>query len=180
MKALGLLLVTVCFLVGAFLTSLDPRTLAWSGFLPLLLVGMIGVYLIKRAEHLEARHEGVMEDNLKVLRESLENLVAELDTLVAKKDDIPVYEARFEIDHRLRNDLRAFAEARYTLAHRYSLAAFAEVMSPFAAGERYVNRVWSASADGYIDEVHQYLDKAKGQFHEALDALSRWRSGEAL
>ncbi len=176
MKTLGYLLVTACFLAGSFMTSLDHSTLPWAWFVPALVVGAVGVYLIKKAEHEEARDDSVMEDNLKVLRESLENLVKELDTLVARKDDIPVYEARFEIDHRLRDDLRAFADARYTLAHRYSLAAFAEVMSPFAAGERYVNRVWSASADGYIDEVHQYLDKAKAQFHEALDALNAWRN----
>jgi len=41
-------------------------------------------------------------------------------------------------------------------------------MGYFASGERYLNRVWSASADGYIDEVAAYLDKAQLQFSEAL------------
>ncbi len=44
-------------------------------------------------------------------------------------------------------------------------------MSAFAAGERYINRVWSASADSYIDEVMLYLDKAQVQFIEARDIL---------
>jgi hypothetical protein len=40
-------------------------------------------------------------------------------------------------------------------------------MSNFAAGERYINRVWSASTDGYVDEVRMYLERAREQFREA-------------
>jgi hypothetical protein len=40
-------------------------------------------------------------------------------------------------------------------------------MSNFAAGERYINRVWSASTDGYVDEVRAYLERARTQFGEA-------------
>jgi len=44
---------------------------------------------------------------------------------------------------------------------------YADVMSNFAAGERYINRVWSASTDGYVDEVRSYLERARAQFSEA-------------
>jgi len=50
------------------------------------------------------------------------------------------------------------------------------VMSCFAAGERYLNRVWSASADGYIDEVNDYLDKAKEQFTESLEKIRQLKA----
>ena len=40
----------------------------------------------------------------------------------------------------------------------YPLQAYTDVISYFASGDRYLNRVWSASADGYIDEVTTYLD----------------------
>jgi hypothetical protein len=46
-------------------------------------------------------------------------------------------------------------------------------MSHFAAGERYLNRVWSASADGYVDEVNAYMVKAEEQFSEAFDQLKK-------
>jgi hypothetical protein len=49
-------------------------------------------------------------------------------------------------------------------------------MSCFAAGERYLNRVWSASADGYVDEVNAYLDKAQAQFAESLDKVRRLKA----
>jgi hypothetical protein len=48
-------------------------------------------------------------------------------------------------------------------------------MSHFAGGERYLNRVWSASADGYIDEVNAYLTKAHEQFDIALARMADLR-----
>jgi hypothetical protein len=51
------------------------------------------------------------------------------------------------------------------------MQTYANVMSDFAAGERYVNRVWSASADGYNAEARQYLDKAAAQFRVARQQL---------
>ncbi len=50
---------------------------------------------------------------------------------------------------------------------QYGLQAYADIMSSFAAAERYLNRCWSASADGYVDEVHTYLDRAAAQFQES-------------
>jgi hypothetical protein len=44
-------------------------------------------------------------------------------------------------------------------------------MSHYAAGERYLNRVWSAAADGYIDESHTYIGRAQTQFEEANERL---------
>ena len=49
-------------------------------------------------------------------------------------------------------------------------------MSCFAAGERYLNRVWSASAGGYIDEVNAYLDKAQEQFADSLEKIQQLKT----
>ncbi len=69
------------------------------------------------------------------------------------------------------DDLNTFIEARESIAHSYGLAAYADVMNCFTAGERYLNRVWSASADGYIDEINDYLEKACDQFATSLDKV---------
>jgi len=53
------------------------------------------------------------------------------------------------------------------MMHVFELQNYADVMGAFAARERYINRVWSASTDGYIDEVRSYLDRATHQFREA-------------
>ena len=57
---------------------------------------------------------------------------------------------------------------------------YADVMSGFAAGERYINRVWSASTDGYEDEVHLYLEKARMQFAEASGLFNQLESESTM
>ncbi len=49
------------------------------------------------------------------------------------------------------------------------------ILTPFFYHESYLNRVWSASADGYIDEVRLYLDKAEEQFATALERFKALR-----
>jgi len=49
------------------------------------------------------------------------------------------------------------------------------VMSAFAAGERYINRVWSASTDGYVEEVRSYLERATQQFREARSLFAEFQ-----
>ena len=46
-------------------------------------------------------------------------------------------------------------------------------MNEFAAGERYINRAWSASVDGYIDETLTYVTKARSQFDGTRAVLDR-------
>jgi hypothetical protein len=36
--------------------------------------------------------------------------------------------------------------------------------------------VWSASADGYIDEVNTYIDKALEQFVDSLEKMRRLKA----
>jgi hypothetical protein len=57
------------------------------------------------------------------------------------------------------------------MVHLFGLQTYADIMSHFAAGERYINRVWSASADGYDEEAESYLVKASEQFAIAQDQL---------
>jgi hypothetical protein len=127
--------------------------------------------VLRKAETKEAHSEGVLTTNLTNIEESLDRIVNNLIDINNKKEDIPPYEMRFEIDKLFRDDLTLFADSRKSLGHRYGLQPYAEVMSAFAAGERYINRVWSASADGYINEVNAYLTRAQDMFIEARDKL---------
>ena len=159
MKTLALILFVGSFLAGAFLTSLDPETVAWSYMVPVLALGLVALWIHRKAEHSEIRSGERLAGNIQVLASSLDNIRRNLEAVVARGDDLPVYEARFEIDRLFREDLDRFAEAQH----------YADVMSNFAAGERYINRVWSASTDGYVDEVRQYLERARTQFREAQE-----------
>jgi hypothetical protein len=176
MKAFALLLIIASFLVGAFLSSLDPQTVNWAFMAPTLGVGLAGLWLHRRAAHGEIRAGRRLADNIQLLGSCLDNIRRNLDAVCARGDDLPVYEARFEIDRLFREDLSRFAEARESMIHVFGMQNYADVMSNFAAGERYINRVWSASTDGYVDEVRQYLNRAREQFIEAqqhFDELAR-------
>jgi len=171
-KQIGYIMVGISFLGTAFITSLDAQIVDWHTFLPTLVFGIIGVTIVKKAIKREAHSEGVLTTNLSNIESSIGRIVTNLATLNENKSSIPPYEIRFEIDKKFREDLNLFADSRRSLGHRYGLQPYAEVMSSFAAGERYLNRVWSASADSYIDEVMLYIDKASDQFIDAQEKLN--------
>ncbi len=170
MNGTGFLLLIGGFLVAAFATALDADTVNWTLFIPAALIGCFGVFLIKRQSAGAARSAEVLAANRSELHESLDNIVRELEAMSAAID-LPVEDLRLEIDRRLRDDLRRFAAARESIVHIFGLQSYADVMSDFAAGERYVNRVWSASADGYGEEARRYLQRAAGRFHAARERL---------
>jgi hypothetical protein len=171
---MGRLLVIVAFVGGAYLASLDAESVNWLLFAPLMLVGAVGVVLVKRAARAAANHGDRLASDRGTLAASLDNIIGQLEQLAADKDRIPTYEMRFEIDRRLREDLENFAAARDSMKSLFGLQAYADVMSDFAAGERYINRVWSASTDGYQDEVRQYVDRSLRQFREARAVYRRY------
>ena len=169
MKNIAFILVILSFLAGAFLTSLDERTMNWTYFIPVMLVGFVGAFIYKKESSAAAKHGDLLQNNKKVLIVSLDNLVKNLESLNGRKDKIPTYDMRFEIDKLFRTDLMNFAEARDSMKHLFGIQDFADIMSSFAAGERYINRVWSASTDGYVDEVLMYVEKALLQFQHAKE-----------
>lgn len=172
-KTFYLLTIMAAFLAGAFISVLDPTLINWNWFAPVMAVGAVALFLYKKAHHGEARDSAKLSGNLQILDTSLSNLLKNLETLNADSENLPVYEARFEIDRLLREDLNNFANARESMQHIFGLQGYADVMSAFAAGERYINRVWSASTDGYVDEVLSYLDRATGQFREARTLFAK-------
>lgn len=169
-KAFSLLLIMAAFLAGAFISVLDPVQVNWTWMGAVLAAGAIGLVMYRKAHHSEASSGHRLSGNMQLLGDSLGSILENLAALCERKEDIPVYDARFEIDRLFREDLNNFANARESMIHVFGMQNYADVMSAFAAGERYINRVWSASTDGYVDEVNMYLVKARDQFREA-DAL---------
>jgi hypothetical protein len=178
MKNLAFTAVILSFLAGSYLASLDERLMNWTYFMPVMLVGFIGAFLYKKEANAAAKQGDLLQNNKKVLIESLDNVLKNLEALNGRKEQVPTYDMRFEIDKLFRDDLINFADARDSMKHLFGIQAFADIMSSFAAGERYINRVWSASTDGYVDEVLMYVEKsylqfqhAKEEFDEALNKV---------
>ena len=170
MKNVGYLLITIGFLVGAY-SAVELREGVSMVYLPALIAGAIGVAMVRVARRQAATRAETIRTNLGVIDTSLSTVVEKVRHLDETKGEIDVYELRHIIDREFPDDLDAFVQARYSLVHSFGLQQFADVMNPFSAGERYLNRVWSASVDGYIDECHTYVVKAREQFEEALEVF---------
>jgi hypothetical protein len=179
MKTIALLLVFGAFLAGAFISVLDPREVNWPWLVLALLTGSIGLWLSRKVHKEEAHAGHRLSGNIDLLGKSLDNILASLELINDNKEELPTYEARFEIDRLFREDLNAFADARESMIHVFGMQNYADVMSNFAAGERYINRVWSASTDGYVDEVNLYLGRALDQFREAHEHFHDLKSEHA-
>ncbi len=170
-------MVTVGFLAAALASVIDENTVEWLWYIPALGLGIAGVVFIKHDHARQNKTEHHVAARIETVDSSLERIAANIKKLNADKHSINTYDMRHRIDELFIDDLEMFVDARESIAHRYGLAAYGEIMSEFAAGERYLNRVWSASADGYIDEVNTYLDKAQEQFSESLDKIRRFKAG---
>lgn len=176
MIKLAKLIIIAAFLAGAFLASLDQETVNWLYFIPVIIAGVIGVFLLKSSEKAAAQDGNLLASDKQTLENSLNNILKNLRELDGRKDKVPTYEMRFEIDRIFREDLNNFADSRESMKHLFGLMAYADIMSSFAAGERYLNRVWSASTDGYVDEVLAYVSKAHSQFEHALEEWEKAKS----
>lgn len=171
MKGLGYFLLSAGFIVAAYATALDVEQVNWMLFGAAAIAAVAGVLMIKRHAKSIAQSAEVLESNRNELRESIDNVVKDLREIVSN-GSLRGAALRDRIDTKLRPDLIRFVDARDSMVHLFGLQTYADIMSHFAAGERYINRVWSSSADGYDAEAASYLGKAGEQFADAQRQLN--------
>ena len=172
MKKFAYLLICGGFLYGAYVTALDAEIVDWMLFGIAAVAAIAGVILAKRADRAHATSGDVLETNRAELNESIANIVRDLGEM--NGGTVPQGEPlRDWIDEKLRPDLRRFVDARESMVHLYGLQTYADIMSEFAAGERFINRVWSSSADGYETEAETHLARAAEQFQDAQRQLAK-------
>ncbi len=164
MKLLGFLLVAVGFLAGAYYLTGAGGNVLGTEFLFSFAVALGGVVTLRVVTRKRKGAEEKVIAEVKTVEQSISRLAKGVAELEKEKTSIDVYDLSREIDNRFNEDLERFIDARESIAVAYGLPAYAGVMSHFAAGERYLNRVWSCSVDGYIDEAHTYLARARDQF----------------
>lgn len=177
MQAIGLILIVIGCMAGSLVAVLEVDSIDWAYFVPCLVTGGVGVALVQIAVRRRATDAGRLESNAQVLNRSLEQIVAGLSALEGEKEGLDPYDLPERIDATFRDDITAFVDARESIGHIWGLRAYGDIMSHFAAGERYLNRVWSAAADGYIDEASTYIGRSHEQFSEALRKLVALEAG---
>jgi len=92
---------------------------------------------------------------------ALQEMIADLPM------DAPANKARLAIDSLGDDVLNPLVEGRGQLIARHGLAGFAEYFGPFSAGERNVNRCWSALTDGHSVVAREALENAVAAFESA-------------
>lgn len=174
MKNLGYALIWIGFLGGAMSTVIHEEGVEWVYLITAVIVGIVGIVLVRQSQRHLAKSEEFVGANIQNIEASLKRIIENIKKLNAQeKASMNPYDARHRIDELFIDDLNIFVESRESISHAYGLQAYADVMSHYAAAERYLNRVWSASADGYINEVNEYLDRAEEQFIESQEILEK-------
>ncbi|MFK8113804.1 MAG: hypothetical protein AB8B91_16505 [Rubripirellula sp.] len=166
MRWLGHILLWAGFLAGAFasLANLENEqdkwaTIPWLWYSIAMAVGVVGIVLLRRAKHEIESDQSQTEAEYTIARQSLDEVAAIVERMAQQDSYVPslVLEA---IDHECAEPFAEFANSRQAMVKRFGLDVYADVMTEFASAERYVNRSWSAAADGYVDEVASSLTRA--------------------
>ena len=176
MKALGLIRTTLGFTAGAFYSVSGRGSIDWTFYGIALAAGVAGVVMLRVATHSASRGHGKIEGDLKNVESGLAEIVAKISPLADNFDPQKVYDLPDIIDAEFELPISRFVEAREAIAHRYGVDAYAEIMSEFATGERYLNRVWSCAAEGYVDEADEYLTNSRDRFVAAEGVLQKFHS----
>ena len=93
--------------------------------------------------------------------EKVQEMIADLPM------DADAASARVALDSLGADVLTPLVEGRGQLIARHGLAGFAEYFGPFSAGERNVNRAWSALTDGHSVVAREALVNALVAFEAA-------------
>lgn len=148
------------------------KTIATPNYLLPFMVGIAGVLILrttsKRRSSLDLDDE---EGQLLPLKNSL-NQICEILQTWQKGKPLEPSSICSSIDEQLMGPLGQFADDRHALIEAYGLPAYASIMTEFATGERFVNRAWSAGADGYFSESYDSLARASRHFQRAMERIS--------
>ena len=173
MKILGSVFLTVGFLAGAYVTVSQVRSVHWTSYGLCAAAMIIGTVLLRLTRSAELKLAGDKHDSdIAVLRESLSTLIDKVRGFEAAASDEEQLSVHHRIDAELMEDFSTFVGARESMIPKLGMQRYADIMSPFANGERLINRAWSASADGYVDEVRSCISAARAQLEEAQELLS--------
>lgn len=137
-------------------------------------VCFVGVVMIRTS--LAASQKGNDEKDLADLdsiKANLENLVAKSVELKGRMGKMAPSKITEFIDKDLAEEFWSFADGRECMVSRFGLTVYADVMTNFAAGERSINRAWSAAADGYIDEAADCVQRAVLLLQDAQSELDQ-------
>ncbi|MCA9671777.1 MAG: hypothetical protein KC503_39530 [Myxococcales bacterium] len=171
MKRLSRALLAGGFLGAAFFSVSERGFVDWRLYGACGALALIGLVLTHLSARGAARDSAQVSADVDVVRRGLGRLNAAIDTMWDGREAQDAHALHTRIDDELRDDLAEVAEARMALVARFGIERYADVMTRFAGAERYLNRAWSASVDGYVDEVWRSVEIARAQMQRAQSLL---------
>lgn len=178
-KLIGQVLLWCGFLAAALVTvsrleipEQPWQTVPWGLYAVSMVVGAVGVVFLRRSAQAEVQQTDRVRGEFETLTTSLANLRATVSELRSTLEGMSPHEIVNKIDEGCVESFADFADARNALVQRFGLHGFAQVMTSFASAERFVNRAWSAAADGYVHEASSSLERAEHYLNEAGRLMS--------
>ncbi len=174
---IGQILLWAGFLSGSLATvfSLEKperwSTINWPWYLASTFVCVLGITAIRVSKMSDGKESEQSLADYSTLAINLGLVIENLAKLRESQSNMRPSEMVAFIDANLADGLREFADAREAIIPQQGLHHYADIMTQFAAGERAINRAWSAAADGYVDEVEICLDRANAFFENAKKLL---------
>ncbi len=178
-RVVGHVLLWLGFLAGAFVAVRSVEvdgapwsTISWPAYGVAMFVAIVGVVVLrasKTAVGVDSAEEAGAIDQLEAILTRIQSTVEHWSR---QSHEINVYDFHSMIDETLADDLGQFADLRETMIPEFGLDHYARIMTEFALAERTLNRTWSASADGYVDEVRTCLGRAVAHLTAARKRLA--------
>ncbi|MEM6673154.1 MAG: hypothetical protein AAF726_09930 [Planctomycetota bacterium] len=173
MKLIGSLLLTAGFLAGAYASVAQVDSVNWLHYGLCAALMVAGMLALRAARAADLEQAGEKHDaDIAVLQSSLDSLISKVRTFESAQTDEDQLAVHLRIDDELMEDIETFVDARESMIPKLGMQRYADIMSPFANGERLLNRAWSASADGYVDEVRSCIASARAQLEMAAEELA--------
>jgi hypothetical protein len=147
-------------------------TINWPWYVTSALICAVGIVVIRLSKKSNAAESVQSAAQFETLPRTIQQLRTKVADLKKTQDRLKPSEIVKFIDDTLADELREFVDARQAIVTHAGLHSFADVMTQFSAGERAINRAWSAAADGYVDEVAICLDRADTFFERTQQLLS--------
>jgi len=142
----------------------------WGG--GVLLVA-IGAFLARRAQRqasTDPARGGGGADFAGTVRQVLDVIQELQDQIADLPMDAPSVQVREELDRVQDELLTPLVDARAQLIARHGTQHFAVYFGAFSAGERNLNRTWSALTDGHSVVARESLERARVELEQALRA----------
>lgn len=176
MKINGYILIIFGFLMASLTAVVVEESVVWTFFVPAMAIGIIGVVIVRVYNHRHHTCEDKITGRLADIETSIASIAANISLLCGETASMDPYHVRNKIDELFTEDIIKFVDARQAIAQVYGLQEYADAMSYFASAERAINRAWSASTDGYVNEVNTSLQKAGEYFGVVNDRITKLKT----